>query len=318
MRPALFLVIRILMSVGLLYLSLRGIRFDALRAHLDHFSFGWFALAVLATLVQVVISAFRWREVTEHCGKPLDNARAIKFNMIGTFFNQTLPSSIGGDAMRLWLVGRISGWREATYSVLVDRAIGLVALAIIIVGSLPWSYPLITRPKGQIALVVIGVAALAASLGFLLVGSLSWAWLKRWWPLRHVHACGEIANKVLFNLHSGPRVAVLSLAIHVLAVITAWCCAMAIHASVSFWQVFLLIPPIMLITMLPISIAGWGVREASMTIAFGYAGLMTSEGTVVSILFGVVSFIVGAMGGLIWVSSPEKRDKAAAIVPRID
>ena len=74
----------------------------------------------------------------------------------------------------------------------------------------------------------------------------------------------------------------------------------------------------MLITMLPISFAGWGVREASMTVAFGYAGLMTAEGTVVSILFGIVTFIAGAMGGLVWVSSPEKRDKAAAIVPRLD
>ncbi len=318
MRPTVFLLIRILMSAGLLYLSLRGIHFDALRARLDHFGFGWFVLAILVTLFQIVLSAVRWREVTKRCDAPLDDARAIKFNMIGTFFNQTLPSSIGGDAMRLWLLGRIAGWREATYSVLVDRAIGLIALAVIIVCSLPWSYPLITNREGQVALVVIGSAALTASLGFLLVGALSWPWLKGWWPLRHIHACGEIANKVLFNVKSGLTVAALSLAIHVLAVVIAWCCAMAIHASVSFWQVFLLIPPIMLITMLPISIAGWGVREASMTVAFGYAGLMTSEGTVVSILFGIVYFIVGAMGGLIWVSSPEKHDKATAVIPRLD
>lgn len=318
MRPALFLIIRILMSAGLLYLSLRNIQFDALWARLNNFDFGWFAFAILMTLFQITLSAIRWREVTQRCDAPLDDLRAIKFNMIGTFFNQTLPSSIGGDAMRLWLLGRLAGWREATYSVLVDRAVGLIALAVIIVGSLPWSYPLITNPDGQVALFLIGSAALAASLGFLLIGALSWPWLKGWWPLRHVHACGEIANKVLFNLKSGPMVAVLSLAIHVLAVVIAWCCAMAIHASVSFWQTFLLIPPIMLITMLPISIAGWGVREASMTIAFGYAGLMTSEGTVVSILFGIVYFIVGAIGGLIWVSSPEKHDKTTAILPRLD
>jgi uncharacterized membrane protein YbhN (UPF0104 family) len=318
MRPALFLVIRILMSVGLLYLSLRNIHFDALRARLTDFGFGWFALALLATLLQVVLSALRWCEVAKRCGAPLESGRAIKFNMIGTFFNQTLPSSIGGDAMRLWLFGHIAGWREATYSVLVERAIGLIALAIIIVGSLPWSYPLITSPKGQAALVIIGAAALASSLGFLLIGSLSWPWLKHWWPLRHVHACGEVANKVLFNTRSGPKVVALSLAIHMLAVAAAWCCVMAIHASASFMQIFLLIPPIMLITMLPISIAGWGVREASMTVAFGYAGLMTAEGTVVSILFGIVTFIAGAIGGLIWISSPEKRGKAAAVVPRLD
>ena len=64
----------------------------------------------------------------------------MRFNVIGTFFNQTLPSSIGGDAVRLWLVARGgAGWRAATYSIFVDRAIGLIALAVIIVASLPWS-----------------------------------------------------------------------------------------------------------------------------------------------------------------------------------
>jgi uncharacterized membrane protein YbhN (UPF0104 family) len=62
----------------------------------------------------------------------------------------------------------------------------------------------------------------------------------------------------------------------------------------------------MLITMLPISIAGWGLREATMGLAFGYAGLMTSEGVNISLLFGAVSFIVGAFGGLVWIFSAEK------------
>jgi uncharacterized membrane protein YbhN (UPF0104 family) len=62
----------------------------------------------------------------------------------------------------------------------------------------------------------------------------------------------------------------------------------------------------MLITMLPISIAGWGVREATMGLAFGYAGLMSNEGVNVSLLFGAVSFLVGIFGGLVWILSPEK------------
>jgi hypothetical protein len=70
---------------------------------------------------------------------------------------------------------------------------------------------------------------------------------------------------------------------------------------VGFAQIFQLIPSVMLITMLPISIAGWGVG-----LAFGYAGLMTNEGVNVSLLFGAVYFIVGAFGGLVWIFSPEK------------
>jgi hypothetical protein len=67
----------------------------------------------------------------------------------------------------------------------------------------------------------------------------------------------------------------------------------------------------MLITMLPISIAGWGVREATMGLAFGYAGLMANEGVNISLLFGAVCFIVGAIGGVVWILSAEKAAQGA-------
>ena len=103
----------------------------------------------------------------------------MRYNVIGAFFNQTLPSSIGGDAVRLWLVARAgAGWRAATYSIFVDRAIGLVALAVLIVASLPWSYRLITDPHGRSALLFVDFAALAGGVGFLIFGGLQWPWLK--------------------------------------------------------------------------------------------------------------------------------------------
>jgi hypothetical protein len=117
---------------------------------------------------------------------------------------------------------------------------------------------------------------------------------------------------VIFNQERGSAVVVLSLLVHVLAVIIGWCVVQSIAAPVMFSQIFQLIPPVMLITMLPISIAGWGVREATMGLAFGYAGLMTSEGVNVSLLFGAVSFIVGAFGGLVWIFSAEKAAKGSA------
>ena len=102
---------------------------------------GAVALAMLVTTVQIFVGALRWREVSRLCQAPLTDLQAFRYNMIGAFFNQTLPSSIGGDAVRLWLVNRTgAGWRAATYSILTDRAIGLIALALIIVGSLPWSF----------------------------------------------------------------------------------------------------------------------------------------------------------------------------------
>ena len=307
MRRILLSTIKILISAALLYFSLRKVNLFDLTSRIHVESLGWIGLAIAVTFLQIFIGVLRWREVSTQCGAPIETRQAMRFNLIGTFFNQTLPSSIGGDAVRLWLVARGgAGWRAATYSIFVDRAIGLIALAILIVATLPWSYRLITDPNGRSALLLVDFAALAGGIGFLVLGLLPWPWLKRWWGTHHLHACSVIANRVIFSRQHGPKVVVLSLLVHVLAVVIAWCLVQSISAPVVFGQIFQLVPPVMLITMLPISIAGWGVRDATMGLAFGYAGLMTNEGVNVSLLYGAVSFMVGAFGGLVWIFSPEK------------
>jgi uncharacterized membrane protein YbhN (UPF0104 family) len=313
MRRFLLSTIKILISAALLYFALRKVNLSDLASRINNVaSLGWIGLAIAMTFLQIYVGVLRWREISAECGAPLGTAQAMRFNMIGAFFNQTLPSSIGGDAVRLWLVARGgAGWRAATYSIFVDRAIGLIALAIIIVASLPWSYSLIRDPAGRWALLLVDFAALAGGVGFLAVGWLPWPWLKRWWGTHHLHACSVIANRVIFSRARGPRIAVLSVLVHVLAVVIAWCVVQSIAAPVGFSQIFQLVPPIMLITMVPISIAGWGVREATMGLAFGYAGLMANEGVNVSLLFGAVSFIVGAFGGLVWIFSAEKAAQGA-------
>jgi hypothetical protein len=319
MRGILLSTAKILVSGALLYLALRKVNLFDLFSRIDNLaSLGWIGVAAAVTFLQIFISVLRWREISAECGAPLGTGQAMRYNLIGSFFNQTLPSAIGGDAVRLWLVARGGvGWRAATYSIFVDRAIGLIALAIIIVASLPWSYNLIADPQGRSALLLVDFAALSSGLGFLVLGALPWPWLKRGWATLHIHACAVIANRVIFSRKRGPKVAVLSLVVHVLAAVIAWCVVQSIAAPITFGQVFQLVPPVMLVAMLPISIAGWGVREATMGLAFGYAGLMTNEGVKVSLLFGAVSFIVGAFGGLVWIFSAEKaaRDSAPIEVP---
>jgi glycosyltransferase 2 family protein len=314
MRRILFSTIKILISLALLYLALRKVDLTELASRINNLaSLGWIVVAIAVTFLQIFVGVLRWRRISAECGAPLGLRQAMRFNLIGTFFNQTLPSSIGGDAVRLWLVARGgAGWRAATYSIFVDRAIGLIALAIIIVASLPWSYNLIADPHGRSALLFVDFAALAGGVGFLVLGALPWPWLRRWWGTHHLHACAVIANRVIFSRKHGPAIAVLSILVHVLAVVIAWCVVQSIAAPVVFGQIFQLVPPVMLITMLPISIAGWGVREASMALAFGYAGLLPNEGVNVSLLYGAVTFLVGAFGGLVWIFSAEKAAQGSA------
>ena len=58
---------------------------------------------------------------------------------------------------------------------------------------------------------------------------------------------------------------------------------------------------------MPISIAGWGVRESAMVLAFAYAGLPESDGLLVSVLYGAALFAMGAIGGVVWLASPGAR-----------
>src|SRR5260370_28827985 len=193
-------IVKSLISVALLYLALRKVNLADLASRIDVASLGWIALAIAVTLLQIFLGVLRWREVSAACGAPLTTTTALRFNLIGTFFNQTLPSSIGGDAVRLWLVARGgAGWRAATYSIFVDRAIGLIALAVIIVASLPWSYRLIGDPNGRTALLLVDFAALAGGVGFVVLGRVPWPLLRPWWGTHHVHACSVIAKRVIFS-----------------------------------------------------------------------------------------------------------------------
>ena len=104
----------------------------------------------------------------------------------------------------------------------------------------------------------------------------------------------------------------------------AWCLGKAVSAQLEFVPAFLLILPVNLISTAPISIAGWGVRESAMVLAFSYAGLAESDAFMVSILLGLVMLAIGVLGGIIWLINPEKltpesktRAAATALRPQI-
>lgn len=319
MRQFMIQSAKVVISAALLYLAMRGVNFDSIQSRLTQINPIWMALAIAIALAQIVVSATRWRDIAEACGKIMPARTANRFGFIAAFFNQTLPSSIGGDGVRLWLLRRHgASWQSATYSVLVDRAVGVIVLAVIVIASLPWSYRLIVNDHARLGLVVLDVVALAGGLGFLLLGRLPFDWLKSWWPVRHIHACSEIANAVMFGSKAGPKVLFLSLLNHLMTIAIAWCGARAIGSSASFLDMTLLMPPVILIMMVPISIAGWGLREQSLQAAFIYSGLNAADGVTISILFGAVYFVTGAIGGLAWFFSPEKAEAGTAAILSAD
>jgi uncharacterized protein (TIRG00374 family) len=305
MKQVFGFLVKAAVSGLLLYLALKSVDFDALRDRLLRLEVSWSALAFAILVLQVFLLALRWRLIAEACGAALSDRKSSIFTFIGMFFNQTLPSTVGGDAARIWLLARTDGWKNATYSVLVDRAAGLIWLALIVLACLPWSLASIADPVGRITLMLIGAAGVIGPIVLFSIASLTRGLLKRWRLTRHALEMTDALRQALVSRRVGIPVSVLSLAIHMITVIVTWTLAKAIGAPLSLVQSLILVPPVTLISAVPISIAGWGVREGAMVAAFTYAGLSASDGLAVSVLFGVGLFAIGAVGGVLWLVNRE-------------
>src|SRR4029078_956545 len=106
----------------------------------------------------------------------------------------------------------------------------------------------------------------------------------RWKMLRRLMEMSVLARRVLFSGHRRLFIILMSIAIHLLTALIAWAAARAVMAPLEYRDAFLLVLPVMWIAAMLISIAGWGLRESALVLAFSYAGLPESDGLIVSVL----------------------------------
>jgi uncharacterized membrane protein YbhN (UPF0104 family) len=303
MRRLLSFLLKAAISALLLYLTLRRVDLDNLARRLGDLDWRWIGVMLAVMFTQVGTSALRWRDIVMACGVALPTLTSLRYVFIGQFFSQVLPSTVGGDAARIWLLARGgAGWPRSIYSVMIDRVIGVTVLAMVVTACLPWTLQLVKDPVARGALVVIGLGALSAAAVFLSLGHSKLQIMERWWGTRHLAAASRLAWQLCRSLR-GARVIAMSFAVHLMTVLAAWTAARAAHASLDMTQALFLVLPVVLVATIPISIAGWGVRESAMIMAFSYAGLAEADGLIVSILYGAATLFIGGIGGLVWVAS---------------
>jgi len=303
-RGRILMAAKVAATAGLLWFALGRIDWTVVGLRLNTLVplFGLAALIVLG--LQPLLAATRWRLIARYCGFGMTIAQAYRLSLIGAFFNQTLPSSLGGDGARIWLL--VKGGTApsaATYSVLLDRVMGLLGLIILAVACLPWSLAIISSSTGRVSLIVCALGGSAAIGVFLSFGKLDAAWARRWWVTRHAGEVSRLAWRLLSAPASAAAIVLLSLALHASTIVAVWLIAQGVGASLGVFQALVVVPPMLLIATIPISIGGWGVRETAMAVMFSFLGLAETDGVIVSVLFGAAMFFIGAVGGLVWVST---------------
>jgi uncharacterized protein (TIRG00374 family) len=263
-----------------------------------------------------IITAARWKTVLVEFHHPLAFADVWRYTVIGMFFNQLLPSGIGGDGLKIWYARRAGlSLGVAIGTVFVDRILGLLGLLLLIIIGLP--YLLSLRIAGVVATVIsisavllaLGIAAflsidhMMAGMAALLRGRMRIAFLQRPFVTRVKGGLARTAKdtrRLLKALPYGPATILLSLINQIALGLVVLYLARSMSLSLSPAAAVFLFPPVLLLSMIPISLAGWGIREGAMVLVFSLAGLQADASLSVSVLFGACMFLSGLPGGFMW------------------
>lgn len=275
-------LLRLLAAAVLLLLVFRAIDVHAAWALIVGSKPGWLLLGVLLVQVQVVGSAVRWWLTGQALEQRFGVAHAIREYYLATLVNQTVPGGVTGDAARAVRT------RGSVSSVVLERLAGQLALAAVtMIGLLVFpgilnDAPLAVRSALLLAAVLLlGVAVLSTlPRSTRLAPMLRRAWFDdgAWW------------RQSLLSL------AVVGSYLGVFAV-----AAMSLGEPLPLNALLGIVPLTLLTMLLPVSIGGWGVREAAASALWPLAGLSAETGVATSILYGLVS-LVGALPALWWLS----------------
>ena len=314
LKKRLPLALKFLVSGLLIWFLLANVDLDAAKERVLAIAPGMVALATAIFLVQLVIGAMRWRAVLDAIGAPLPFARAVRFFFIGAFFSQTLPSSVGGDAVRIyktWRAGLTLG--AAVNGVMLERIAAVVALVALVAATQPFFLPRVSEDTA--GWIISAVALSVAATVVLLVLDRLPVSLRGWRLVRGLARLGVDARKVFLVPRAAGKALGWGVAGHVNLSLGVYVLALGLKLDVTWVDCIVLFPPALLLTTLPISIAGWGVREGAMVAVFALVGVPTDGALVLSILFGLLDALISLPGGIVWVLSGDRRADVIAAAP---
>lgn len=311
----LLLIPKILISAALIVFVLSKVDLAAVKARALQVAPEMLVLAAAVFLLQYVGCALRWRAALVPLGARFSFFRVLHLFYIGNFFHQTLPASVGGDAVRTYLVYRDGvGLRTAISAIMLER-VGTVAALIFLVALVQ---PIFLTRVGEAAgawmgpVAAIGVAAVVGGIVFIaLLDRMPESWRKG----KVMAALANLAvdtRTIFFSPFNAVRLVGWAAAAHTNLAMAVFVLARGLALDVSPLDVIALFLPVLLITALPISVAGWGVREGSMVYAFGLIGVPAADALVLSVLYGFFTLAVALPGGLVWLASGARAKDVAA------
>lgn len=294
--------LRILVSAGMLYVLLGRVDIGELFPEWEVHAIVDLAAAVGVTLVGIVLSAMRWQRVLVALDAPnTPRLRTlVSHTFAGLFVSNFLPSTIGGDVLRVTRLAHQNGDSPTSFaSVVLERLSGWIVLPVISLTALTVNPGL--RKLGAASNVALGIAI--GTLVLLGVVLLSAASPKIGGRLGHSDGWRRFINAVhlglvRFKQHPAATIEVLAVGFlyQVVVVLAAFLANLALGSDVSWTAMLAFMPAVAIAQVLPITIGGLGVREGAFVLFLGPLGVATHQAIGLGVLVYGINLVASLAG----------------------
>jgi len=243
----------------------------------------WFLAAIAVLALSILVGVRQWRCLLEAQGVVVPRLRLTQAYSLGMFLNFVLPSGVGGDVVRAVQIHReAKGGTRGVAATLLDRLAGLFTLALF-ASVASW---ILAADHPQPLFRHLAWASGAVSLLFCVAAVVLFSrrvvgWISpvaRWFGEGALLDRARNLRQAFLQYRKEPRIVLevmgLSVVTQFLRILVHWCCAKAIGLPLDFAWILLFVPVVALISILPISVGGWGLREGTQKTFFSLPGVM--------------------------------------------
>jgi uncharacterized membrane protein YbhN (UPF0104 family) len=289
---------------------LRGVEISQIIEMVKNQSLNALIAAGMCLLIQLFFGATRWRciitALSQNSAKIISSLHAVRYFYISVFFNCCLPGTVGGDVVRVWLIKSAhTPLPLAINSVVIDRMMALFALGVMGFATLP----ILAQYIYVNPLIIMPICAISGASGFWALFNLD--------RLPYLRSINWLTH-LLYNLRQlliNKKLALMSLFLaicgHICYCLFVYIIAKSLGNPIALLDTLTLVPWVLLIAIIPLSIGGWGLREAAMVFMLGLISIPQEVAITISVQLGLLSIITALPAGILWLFNRKQAKQAS-------
>jgi uncharacterized protein (TIRG00374 family) len=307
LKRSALLVAKIAVSIALLAYLLSTSDLDALQRRVRAGDTLLLALAMALYAVILAISTWRWRVLLEAQGFSIPLSHLSGSYLVATFFNNFLPSNIGGDVVRVRDSSRLTGSTTTSLAVVaIDRILGLGALYVLALAAFVTGGPTVRGLAGARS-VLLGLGLVFGALAYVFFRPgiarrvVSASGLARFpWAVKRFETVQAAVHVYRAQVHAVWMAFFGSVALWTIVVYYYYTVARALRIPLPLSACFLMVPLCTLVQTVPISFNGWGIRESVFILYFHQVGLGKDSALAFSLVGAGLVVLMSLSGALVW------------------